>query len=343
MKRAVVLAAALLAHAASARAGEEPRIVLVGQGPGDRVAVRIRAELRALHFEVDDADLGPGPPAREPLAEAARSRGAVAAVRLVPSGAGVEVWIVDRITGKTVLREIIADDPRSPTASATIALRVVELLRASLMELDAPRAPPGEVTPPAAAREMIAPPRPVATPPAPPAAKRPLASFEVGPALLLSPGGARPEGALLAAAHLWPQDRLGATLLLAAPVIPAAVSGPEGSASLHLGLLGVGLRAQLAPPEARWVPSLGAGLTALWMGYLGKPVSGYVGTSGDVFTAAPYLRAGVGVSVLPRLRLRADVMGGAALRRPMVRFGDRLAAVWGAPFFAPSVAAELSL
>lgn len=342
MKRGLLLAVALTI-ASPARAGDDPRIVLVAQGPGDRVAVRIRAELKALRFEVDDADLGPGPPAREPLAEAARTRGAVAAVRLVPSGAGVEVWIVDRMTGKTVLREIIADDPRSPTASATIALRVVELLRASLMELDAPRAPPGEVTPPAAAREMIAAPHPVAPEPALPAIPRPLASFELGPALLLSPGGARPEGALFAAVHLWPPRRLGATLFVAAPVIPASVAGPEGSASLHLGLLGVGLRALLAPPDARWAPSVGAGFAALWVGYLGKPVSGYVGSSGDVFTAAPYLRAGVGVTVLPRLRLRADVLGGAALRRPAVRFGDRVAAVWGAPFFAPSLAAELTL
>jgi hypothetical protein len=30
------------------------------------------------------------------------------------------------------------------------------------------------------------------------------------------------------------------------------------------------------------------------------------------------------------------------VRRPVVRFGDRTAAVWGAPFFAPSVAVELS-
>jgi hypothetical protein len=342
MKRALILAA-VLTLTAPARAGEEPRIVLVAQGPGDRVALRIRAELRALHFEVEDADLGPGPPAREPLAEAARTRGAVAAVRLVPSGAGVEVWIVDRITGKTVLREIIADDPRSPSASATIALRVVELLRASLMELDAPRAPPGEVTPPAAAREMIAPARPAPPVAAPPAPPRSLASLELGPALLLSPGGVRPEGALLAAAHLFPQGRLGASLFVIAPAIPGSAAGPEGTASLHLGFLGVGLRALLASPEARWAPSIGAGFSALWVRYLGKPANGYVGFSGDVFTAAPYLRAGTSVAITPRFRLRADVLGGAALRRPMVRFGDRLAAVWGAPFFAPSVAAELAL
>ena len=339
--RWVLLALGLALAPAAARAAGSPRIVLVAPEPGDRVAVRIRAELRALRFEVVDAEPAPGPPARAPLAEVARERGAVAAVRLVPSSAGVEVWIVDRITGKTVLREVLTEEPGSAAGSATVALRVVELLRASLMELDAPGPPRGEVTLPEEVRGLLAPSR--RSPATPPPPGRPIVSIEVGPTLLVSPGGLGPEGAVQVAAHLAPESRVAASLFAMVPLVPASASGPEGSATLRFGIFGGGARVRLAAPGARWAPVAGAGVSALWMSYDGKPGAGWVGASGDAFTVAPWLRVGLGVAVAPRLRLRADLLGGVAVRRPAIQFGERVAARWGAPFFAPSIGIELAL
>jgi hypothetical protein len=344
MRPAAVLAFCAVLSVARAGAAEEPRIVLVAPRGEDRVALRIRAELRALRFVVVDADAAPGPPSRAPLEEAARSHDAVAAVRIVPSSAGVEVWIVDRVTGKTVLRDIVAADVVSPSGSATVALRVVELLRASLMELDAPRPPPGEMLPPLAVRDLIEPaapaPRPLG-PLAPPARPpRPAFAVEIGPAVLVSAGGLHPEGVVSAAVHFRPDDRLGATYFVMAPVVPSTVAGPEGAATIWIGLLGAGLRASLAPAGAAWTPSLGAGVSALWVAYEGSPADGYAGTNGDAVTLAPYLRAGLGYRVLPRLRVKADLLSGVPLRRPVVQFGDRIAAVWGEPFFAPSIGVE---
>ena len=52
----------------------------------------------------------------------------------------MEIWVVDRITAKTVFREVILGlyDPRE--APEVIAIRVVETLRATLMEVEHPRA-----------------------------------------------------------------------------------------------------------------------------------------------------------------------------------------------------------
>lgn len=41
------------------------------------------------------------------------------------------------------------------------------------------------------------------------------------------------------------------------------------------------------------------------------------------------------------MRLRADALLGASLPPALVRFGERLAAVWGVPFVAPTLGVEL--
>ncbi|MDC0740517.1 hypothetical protein [Polyangium mundeleinium] len=328
---------------ADARANGEPRIVLVAPAKDEGIAVRIRAELEALHFEVLDVEMEAGPPAREPLEEAARKSDAVAAVRIVPSSAGVEVWIVDRMTGKTVLRELVAEHEPPHGGSATIALRVMELLRASLMELDAPRPPPGEVAPPAVIREILAP-RPAEAPPA--AArpnKRPLLTLELGPSMLMSPGGIGPSGLLHTSMHiLRPSERIGMSAFVSIPVVPANLLGPEGVATSRIGLLGVGFRGSFAPRGAAWNVNVGAGLSAVLLHFEGRPARSYAGTSETLFTFAPYLRAGLGYAVTPHLRIRADVLTGVTAQRPVVQFVGRVAATWGLPFVSPSLGAELS-
>jgi len=327
---------------AAAHARGEPRIVLVAPAKDEGIAVRIRAELEALHFEVLDAEEA-GPPAREPLEEAARKSDAVAAVRIVPSSAGVEVWIVDRMTGKTVLREIVAEQEPPHGDSATIALRVMELLRASLMELDAPRPPPGEVAPPAVIREILAPRRAETPRAASVPGRRPFLTLELGPSMLMSPGGIGPSGLLHTSLHIQrPSERIGLSTFVSIPVVPANLAGPEGVATARFGLLGVGLRGSFAPHGAAWNANVGAGLSAVVLHFEGRPERPYAGASETLFTLAPYLRVGLGYAVTPHLRLRADVLTGVTVQRPVVEFVGRVAATWGLPFVSPSLGAELS-
>jgi hypothetical protein len=335
----------LLSSAGAARAGAPPRIVLIATATDDPISLRLQAELRTLHFEVPEIEIAPDPPSRAQLEDAARRSEAVAAVRIVPSRVGVEVWIVDRITGKTVLREMVTTVGGAASRDATIALRVVELLRASLMELDAARPPPGDMDAPPLIRELMAPP-PV-TPPAPaqtatlPPPAAPAFSIELGPAALLSPGGFGPSGAVSAAIYYHPAEPFGASLIAVIPVFPASVSGPEGSTTARVGLLGGGLRGTWAPAGSAWTATLGGGISALWLHLDGQPIPGFSGSSANLFSAAPYLRAGLGLTVAPRLRLRADALLGASLPPTLVKFGARLAAVWGVPFVAPTLGVEL--
>ncbi len=333
------------AHARAAGAAAVPRIVIIAPTSDDRISLRLQAELRALHFDVPDVEIAPTPPSRAQLEEAARKSEAVAAVRIVPSTAGVEVWIVDRMTGKTVLREIVTKEGSAAAGDATVALRVVELLRASLMELDAARPPEGEIQPPPLIRELMAPPR-RASPALParaalPALDPPAFSIELGPAALLSSGGFSPSGLVSAAVHYRPAEAFGASLIALIPILPAVVSGPEGSTSARAGLLGVGLRGTWTSPDSRWAPTLGGGIAALWLRLDGQPAAHFTSASASVFSAAPYLRAGLGLTLVPRLRVRADALVGASLPPTMVKFGERLAAVWGVPFVAPTLGVEL--
>ena len=133
---AAAIVASTVAHAASAYAESGAALVaLVTAEPNASLTRRVRAELQGLGVDVivlDPPD--EGSPSRAPLEQAARSVGAVAAVRLIASREGkIEVWVADRVTGKAVVREL--DAPGRGASDAAVAIGSVELLRASLMEL----------------------------------------------------------------------------------------------------------------------------------------------------------------------------------------------------------------
>src|SRR5580704_2293598 len=119
-------------------------VAIVTAEPNSSLTRRVRAELEGLGLDV--IVLKPpeeGSPSRAPLEQAARSVGAVAAVRLIASSEGkVEVWVADRVTGKAVVREL--DAPASGASDAAVAIGSVELLRASLMELHSGEPPHGD-------------------------------------------------------------------------------------------------------------------------------------------------------------------------------------------------------
>jgi hypothetical protein len=154
---AAALAAAVVALGAGQGHADVPAgaaIVLVVAAPEDAaLARRLAAELAGLRFRAVEVVAPPGAAARRPLEELARSRGAIAAIRVVPLDGAVEVWIADRVTGKTVLREVLASGG-ADERDMLVSLRAVELLRASLLELGAPHAPPGEVSADALPPEM---------------------------------------------------------------------------------------------------------------------------------------------------------------------------------------------
>src|SRR5260221_13907158 len=118
-------------------------VAIVTAEPNSSLTRRVRLELQGLGVDVivlkppDEATTS-----RAPLEQAARSVGAVAAVRLVASSVGkVEVWVADRVTGKAVVREL--DALGSGASDAAVALGKVEPARARFVGLPSGEAPPG--------------------------------------------------------------------------------------------------------------------------------------------------------------------------------------------------------
>jgi hypothetical protein len=131
-------------------------------GPADEqrleLETRLRSELAIAGFDAVVLE-SPGESSEPPLEQGARSTGSFAAIAVVRQGGlGAEVWVVDRVTGKTVRRRVDFN-PDSPDAAAIFAIRAVELLRASLIELSEPHAPRGEMKPTPQIRDWVIPKR----------------------------------------------------------------------------------------------------------------------------------------------------------------------------------------
>jgi hypothetical protein len=137
------LAWLLLAMSARAEAPTTGTILLVVDERAVALATRVAAELETLGFAVQAQTREPDP---AELALAARQAGAFAAIGIGPTAAGnVEITVLDRVTGKTLRRELLGRSLEDPTTRELVALRASELLRASLMEIEAPHPPRGEL------------------------------------------------------------------------------------------------------------------------------------------------------------------------------------------------------
>jgi hypothetical protein len=114
------------------------RVLVARPNAADQVLVesfhRLRAELRLEGFSVEVLQL-PGTPSPQQARQVTQEAGAFAAVVLVRTegDTAVDVWITDRVTGKMVLQTLRLD--AVDDAPSVLALRAVDLLRNSLLEL----------------------------------------------------------------------------------------------------------------------------------------------------------------------------------------------------------------
>lgn len=334
------LAAGLsLARAAGADApAEEPSRFTVVAAPDDRFAQRVLAELSSLGFEAVRLDPPDEPASRVALEAAAREAGALAAIRAVPSERGIEVWIADRMTGKTVVRHIPVD-PEAPEPEPALAIRAVELLRASILEASLPEPPPGEVPAPPAVREKLAiaaPAAPEPPPPRPPPALR----FALSIGVLASPGGFDPAAALDVGVGWIPIDHIGFCAFASIPLSRPRVEGSAGSADLATVMAGGGIRFVLTEQASAWTPSVDMGLTAITLQLTGSANEGFAAGDRGAWTAAPYVRAGLAFAANPMLRVRADVLATGIFQGVAVRLAGEKAATFGEPIVVTSAGVD---
>jgi hypothetical protein len=326
--------AAALASAPNAVAA--PKILIAGREMDDPVLPRLRAELAALGYEVIELDAQDDALGYAELEETTRSAGAIAAVRLVAVGGRVEVWIVDRVTRKTVLREVVEPEAASSDAAATVAVQAVELLRASLLEIQAPRPSRGALAPAPLVKA------PVELPSAPLSPPSTRVGGELAAAVLWSPGGVGPAIAGMAEVHWMPARYIGVHALFVTSLEPARIDGPEGSAAISVGLAGGGVRLALSPGSTTWEPAFEIGVAGSWLEARGAAADPYVDLSVTAVSFAPYVRGSIGVEMTERLRLKLGVIGAFVSPAPVLRFSGREVARWGRPVLAPSIGFEAS-
>lgn len=301
---------------------EDPAIaplrVAVVELPAAEITARLVAELRFLGFA---PEVVPPPATTDPaaLVDLARMHGAAAAIAVDTAGGRVQVWILDRMTGKLVARQLALAPGPTDDEPREIAVRSVELLRASLLEVEqAPPPPEAEIPVTPAARRTLRRPRP-----------------RFGAAVALAVGGA--PGGLPVAAHAraharyMPHPRIGVILSGTAPLHALEVSAPEGSARIRTGWLGLGPRVALRRPDATLVPDLSATVGAAFVSMDGLPAPGHVGTRALVVDTIFEGDAGLEIALSPRVRLRLEAAAATCARTVRVRFAGRPVATWCRP------------
>jgi hypothetical protein len=126
-----------------------PRVILLrpaaAPAPVSEALVRLRGELMVEGFDAEVLERDLGPDTRASLERIAPTMAATAVVAVVagtdPSSA--ELWVVDRVTGKTVVRRVRAEPAAAaPRIAEVLSVRAVELLRASFLELAISSRPP---------------------------------------------------------------------------------------------------------------------------------------------------------------------------------------------------------
>ncbi|MDC0678376.1 hypothetical protein [Sorangium atrum] len=338
LARAQALAGALallLCAASPAASGEPARVVLVRPGAADpsisEALIRIRGELVADGFDVEVLDAQSASAPRPTMDDAGQQAGSAALIGLflAPDGQAAELWVVDPRTHETLVRRIDTRGEAREHIVEVLAVRAVELLRASLLELlmssqraPAPAPAPAAAPPPSKVSEQV--PR-QAEEPRVHASRRSTWGVELGGGLLASPGGIGPALLLVARLRFAPIGPLEARLSFAGLGTAPRVVGPQGSATVQqrFGLVEL---AALPWPELRLRPRFSVGLGAFHVAVDGEASWPYRGVHSAQWAFAADAGAGVELGIVRRLHVVAEAHALVAHPYPVVRFVETEAA-----------------
>jgi hypothetical protein len=333
------LAAALVSIStalASAALAEPSRVVLLepaAQTAGvlREAMERTKAELQAAGFDVVVRPLADGPNLRPALETAAHESQAFAAVAvsLSAGSASADVWVTDRITGKTVIRTVDVRDVAPEARASALAIRAVELLRASLVEAIRPGVSeePAPELPPDVSEWMTPEPDP------------PLAGFavEIGGALLHGFDDMGTAGSPILRLSYGADIGLAGRLTLAGPAFGPNPRGPYGSASVRQEMATLEL---VYVPCVDWLgfePVLSAGAGVYHLHARGDLTPPFEGQSDDVWSVAIRAGAGLGYRVHPDVMALLDAELVLALPRAVVTMAGEPIASAGLPSLSSSL------
>ncbi len=371
----VALAVLCFGRSVADAATEQPRILLMVDGQASALVGRLRAELEALGFVVV-----PEARAGRTIAERAKAAKVSAALRVTRARDGVEVWVTDDVGGKTALREtVIASGPEGGS-DGVIAVRAVELLRATFLEIDI-ELPQPELDPPplpSLGEEPETPEqrrpeqerqKPAPSEPTKPALEKPEASaarsdperdalspmdgetlqprrwrLALGAAPAFSPGGVPAQVLVIVEGAYRTSTRSSFGAAGGFTVSPSTVSGAEGTADVRTAFAVTEISWSPLAESAAVRPWLGAGFGFVRLATRGTAREPFEGGSDKTMAALAVGR--VGVSATPFvswLFVGFDARVGIAAPEPAVMFADKTRARWGRPLVVTSATVGLSL
>jgi hypothetical protein len=302
------------------------RVLLIEHGR-DAFLERIGAEIEKLGFALIRRDT------RAPLEAAARAEQAQAALRVLPTRTGVEVWMADATSGRSLLRQVVIDENPDGPDLELIALQTAELLRTSLLGEKAPR----EAEPHIGAVQTTAP-----AEQSEPAAGDKKTAVQLWCGALHGLGGVSTTLALgLSLQHFF-GERWGVGLDVGLPLLPGTVKAVEGSARLATYFAGALALIRFRPHAGRFFATLGVGAASLMVRYSGKANEPLQAQAGTRFAGAAYLRGDLGIVTNRWLRFGVRALVGASFPRVSVTFAGNHTANFGPALLAGFGFAEVS-
>jgi hypothetical protein len=296
--------------------------------------VRLHGELTAEGFQVRVAESPASQDLRASLEAAAGEADVVAVVAILADSPAdpVELWVIDRVTRKTVIRRVRAV-PASDRAAEVLSIRALELLRASFLEIAIDNPPPDEPRPPAPPPEVIR-----MTDIALDAGRPRTWAIEVGACVLGSWEGLPPSVVpVLRVEHSWREVFIG-RLTLAGLGTRAKIETQEGSASVTQEFALVEAAIKLRPGR-RLQPFTSVGTGVLHVTAVGSTALPYRVRTGTLWTPVADVGAGARLALRRRFELALELHAQMAARYPAIQFfGDNVA--WAG---RPTVVGSLTL
>jgi hypothetical protein len=335
-------AAPVAGQAPSTSVAQTPlRVLLLVDQPDDAFLERVRAEIAGLGLTVVTQAAQRNGDTEDPLEVMGRRQRAVAVVRMLHTRRGVEIWMADATSGRSLLRQIIVDESSGGPNEPLVALQTAELLRTSLLAEHRASSSGAMSAQGSSASAGIG-----SAPEGP--ARPPLAStssFELGGqtalGALYSPGGAGGAFQLWVSPYIAFGRSWGVSLDMSAPLHSATLSGPEGSTSIGSYLAGATFYLRWRHRAGGLFANTGVGAGVMYLRAEGQPNAPEVGTSVSLVTGAGYLRADVGWAAASWLAIGARAVAGAAVDEVAVRFAGNDAGSWGRPFFGLFLVADV--
>ena len=337
MPRPIVLILVVLAMSlASGDARAESALVVLVRPTAQSVVVneaitRIRGELIADGFEVSVVDAPPGADPASVLARADQQTGAAATLGLFlhPDASAAELWVVDRLTSKTVVRRI--EMSKSPRASVpeVLARRSVELLRASLLEIlvDAQKRPSAVPAPRAQASRWAA----QALEP-----RRSSFGVEAGAQLVGGFGGIGAAVMPVGRVRVALGERLHTRLTLSGLGTRPKVVAAEGTATVSQELALLELVGEITPRS--WLrPTISLGAGGYHIGVDGSANAPYAGLADGRYAFVADAGAGLALSLTSAFALSLEAHALLVAPYPVIRFLEVDAAETGRPLLSSAL------